>query len=211
MAQEKIRGCGFRTVGSSYICGTGLSYPCDNLPLPLKPCSCCGYQIPFTRSWVWVHKQFLKPHGKYSGDETIQEGCSCLPTCPICRPWENIDYKFIVMWASTQFYTPNSFIKESQEMGVSLKIGFVPKDLKFNETWVLLAYKKYPFQRDIPNSNLKSEPILKPAIFYAFRPQRVEKLIWASEATPEKIREMEEQGFTPIIIKDGDKDHMPKR
>lgn len=228
MAQEKIRGCGFRKVGGLYLVGSGLAYPCDNLPLELKPCECCGYTLPFTRGWVWVNKSFLKEHrtllsmseakelrylkslGALEAErifgKTESRLCKCPPSCPVCHPRQNIKERFMLMWVGRQ-YTPKSFIKEAHEMGVSKRIAFVPKELKLGETWVMLAYKKYPFQNDIPNSNLKSEPVYKPAIFYAFRPTRVEKLIWQSGATEEKLKEMEEQGLTPVIIKDGDKDH----
>ena len=49
------------------------------------------------------------------------------------------------------------------------------------------------------------------AIFYAFRPQRVEMLIWESEATSENLEKLKKRGITPIVVPDGDPDHDPKR
>jgi hypothetical protein len=34
------------------------------------------------------------------------------------------------MWVGSQYYTPESFIKEAQTMGVSKRIAKIPKDLK---------------------------------------------------------------------------------
>jgi len=126
----------------------------------------------------------------------------------LCTPEQyNLD-KYGLMWVGSQYYTPESFIKEAQTMGVSKRIAKIPKDLKLGETWVLLAHPKVPFNSSIENTPLKSEPAYKKAIFYAFIPQRIEMLIWKSEATTEKIRKLEEQGITPIIVDDSDPENV---
>ncbi|GAI78518.1 unnamed protein product, partial [marine sediment metagenome] len=38
--------------------------------------------------------------------------------------------------------SPEHFVKEALEMGVSKRIPFIPKELKLDETVVLLAHKK---------------------------------------------------------------------
>ena len=49
-----------------------------------------------------------------------------------------------------------------------------------------------------------------PGVFYAFRPQRIEKLIWQKDASEGNLEELERRGITPVIIPDGDLDHDPK-
>jgi len=44
-------------------------------------------------------------------------------------------------------------------------------------------------------------------IFCAFRPQRIEKLIRESDATPEELKKLEKRGITPIKVPDNDPDH----
>ena len=44
-------------------------------------------------------------------------------------------------------------------------------------------------------------------IFYAFKPQRIERIYWKSEDTPELREKLGKQGITPIFFTDGDKDH----
>jgi len=46
-------------------------------------------------------------------------------------------------------------------------------------------------------------------VFYAFKPQRVELLIWKSQAVPEYLEDLAKRNITPIIIPDGDVDHDP--
>jgi hypothetical protein len=207
MPIEPKRGCGYRKVGGLYLVGTGISVPCDMLPLEIKECECCGYEIPFTRAFLWLRRKYII-HYSSSHDKLK---CSCIRNyhkCPICTPEQyNLD-KYGLMWVGSQYYTPESFIKEAQTMGVSKRIAKIPKDLKLGETWVLLAHPKVPFNSSIQNTPLKSEPVYKKAIFYAFIPQRIEMLIWKSEATTEKIRKLEEQGITPIIVDDSDPENV---
>jgi hypothetical protein len=50
--------------------------------------------------------------------------------------------------------------------------------------------------------------IYKTGVFCGFIPQAIEQLIWESEATKERLAELEKRGITPVIVPDGDKDHM---
>jgi len=45
-------------------------------------------------------------------------------------------------------------------------------------------------------------------IFAAFIPQRVEKLLWEHQATIDELEKLEKHGITPVIIKNGDIDHI---
>jgi len=175
---ERRRGCGYRKIGKLYLVGSGLSRECDNLPYPIVECECCGWKPKFTRNFMWINKNYIKPH----------EDCSCDPRCPICHPESNDLTKYGLMWVGKRYYTPQSFIREALEMGVSKAIPLIPKGLVLGKTWVLLAHKECEF-----------EDGKREGIFYAFIPQRIEMLVW--EDTPEeKIKELEEKGITVIRV-----------
>jgi len=187
MAVEQERGCGFRKVGGLYLCGEGFHMPCDRLPYELTVCPTCGEGVKFTRGFRWLNWH------EYAGQHRL---CNDNPSCPVCYP-EPIPYG--LLWVGEEFYTPASFIAEAARMGVSKRIPAVPRNLKLGESWVLLAHPK-ACQTDEP----------APGVFYAFKPQRVEMLIWESEATPEYLAELEKRKVTPVIIPDGDPDHDPR-
>ena len=96
-------------------------------------------------------------------------------------------------------------------MGVSKRIAEIPKGLVLGKTWVLLAHPKVPFWEKAPQKTLDPKlpnvRVEKPAIFYAFRPQRVEFLLWEKEATREKIEQLKAKGITPIIVPNEMKEH----
>lgn len=206
-AVEPKRGCGYRKVEGLYLVGTGLSAPCDMIPLELKPCISCGFQIPFSRGFLWLNKRWIE---YYARDHHIAINCKCTPSCPICYPGHNGLHRYGVMWVGQRGYTPKSFIREAQSMAVCKRISQIPKGLLFGKTWVLLAHKKVSFQKTVA-AEFKSEPVHKPAIFYAFVPQRVEKLIWESKATGKTLIELKEQGITPVIVPDHAKAHAERR
>lgn len=197
MPIEPERGCGYRVVGKLYLVGDGFPMICDALPFPLEECDCCGYVPTFMRGFSWLKKSYIGEH-----DKTF---CKCkVPACPICRPKANkLDY-YGLMWVGERYYTPKDFISEAISLGVSKAINKIPKDLVMGETWILLAHRKC----FAPNEEiLTRENLVRPGIFYAFIPSRYEMLIWESEATEEKIAELESKGITPIIVPDNDKAH----
>jgi hypothetical protein len=210
MAIEKIRGCGYRKVGAIYIVGTGISLPCDRLPYNLTVCPVCGQGIKFSMGFTW-----LQPDRYFQGKHTDCKD-QFPDVCPLCNP-KLMGEKAGLLWVGGAFYTPKSFVEEAERMGVSKRIGYIPRDLKLGETWVLLAHKKAGIEKVPVENNKRQTEIVKyktkkcPAIFYAFKPQRVEMLVWESELTDEKKEELEKRGITPIPVPDNDPDHNPKR
>jgi len=102
-------------------------------------------------------------------------------------------------------------------MGICKAIKQIPKGLVLGQTWVLIAhpraiidrshpeYKKaheYWVSRGIDEGEKEPQPPSYPGVFYAFIPVRVEMLIYQSQATPERIAELEVKGITPIIVPD---------
>lgn len=208
MAVEKERGCGYRTVGSMYLVGAGRGRPCDLMPLELRPCSRCGYEPKFNRGFTWLQKGYIEALAYEHKDflKLFDKTCECPADCPICFPEHNPLEKYGLMWVGEKHYTPDSFASEAAEMGVSKKIPMVPKDLTL-QTWILLAHPRVTF----PTAHNDNGYAQKAGIFYAFKPVRIEKLIWKSQATKETLQKLEKRNITPVIIPDGDEDHAPKR
>jgi hypothetical protein len=46
----------------------------------------------------------------------------------------------LLLWIGRGHYSPDAFLKESRELGVSRRIAALPKGLVLGETWVLLAH-----------------------------------------------------------------------
>jgi len=177
MPIEPKRGCGYRKVGGLYLVGSGIALPCDGLPLELKKCHVCGFEVPFTRGFMWLRKAYVAYHSKKKHENEYEGKCTCYSACPICHPEANDLKEYGLMWVGESFYkTP--------------------------------AHRKVPFYKK-NFGPLNTEPEYKPAIFYAFKPTRIEKLIWESEATEENLKKLEEQGITPVIVPDGDEAHSP--
>jgi len=193
MSVEAARGCGYRKVGGLYLVGGGASMQCDRLPFEIVNCPTCGSGLKFSRGFTWLDWD------KYAGLHTV--ACACPNTCAICVPETGL---YGLLWVGERYYSPENFVKEAIQMGISRRIAAIPKGLKLGETWILFAHKHV-----IPFKNEKNEDDFKPAVFYAFRPTGLELLVWESEATPERLAELEKRKITPVIIPDGDKDHDP--
>lgn len=197
MAIETRRGCGFRKVGALYLCGSGITISCDRLPFPIEYCPVCGSGIKFTQGFTWIDwLEFAGIHDSCKDKHLM---------CSVCVP--NIHPQpYGLMWVGEAYYSPEHFIKEALEMGVSKRIAFIPKELKLGETVVLLAHKKAIGRFD-------EEAVWQdyPGIFYAFKPTTIEMPIWKSELTDEKVEELTKRGITPISIPDGDVDHSDEK
>ena len=130
------------------------------------------------------------------------------------------------MGVGEKYYkTPDDFMAEAHRLGISKRIPFIPKELELGKTIVYLAHPKACEVRE-PAVMQQAMAILEEAqtqrprmletatierrqgIFSAFIPQRVEKLIWETDATPEELDKLNKRGITPVIIKNGDADHV---
>lgn len=195
------------------MCGGGIWVECDRLPFPIGSCPVCGQGIHFARAFTEINPLALFREHYGCQDDFIP--------CKMCQPKSDLAY---IMMVGARYYTPASFIREAFEQGVSKRIPFMPKKLKLGETVIYLAHPKVQIPDDRPTGNeipekeaqfrlleaeRKGEKRL--AIFAAFTPQRVEKLIWDSEATPKELKDLEKRGITPVAIPDGDPDHQPKQ
>ena len=103
------------------------------------------------------------------------------------------------MWVGNQFYTPEGFIEEAMQFGISKRISAVPKNFKIGKTWVFLAHKLSG--RDTLNRKV-------PAIFYVFKPTRIEKIVSETQYKDDvEMNKLRAKGIIPVIVDDEDYDH----
>lgn len=218
-SSEPKRSCGFRQVGKLYLIGEGIKHICPSLPLPLEPCEICGYAPAQYRDFTWVPKAYFK-----ALKLKHPTGEPCNPNCPICYPeGSNTQEKYGLMWVGQKYYTPEDFIAEDQKMGISKAIKQKPKGLILGESWVLLAHPQAIAGHEDPrfqeafgrwmNEGQKGkepQPPNTPGIFYAFKPTRLEVLVYKSQSTPKRIADLESKGITPVIVDDEHKAHTRK-
>ena len=215
-SSEPIRGCGFRQVGKLYLVGEGIEFSCPSLPLIFKPCDCCGYEPPQYRDFQWIAKAYIKHIRKPTG-------VACDPGCPVCYG-VNDQTEYGLMWVGRKYYTPEEFIAEDKTRGISKAIKQIPKGLVLGKTWVLIAHPKAIIDKSNPEYQKAYEywltrgvdkippdpepkPPSYPGVFFAFIPTRIEVLIYKSDATPDRLEELEVKGITPIIVPDRHKIH----
>ncbi|MBA7655510.1 hypothetical protein ES703_63414 [subsurface metagenome] len=214
MAVEELRGCGYRKVGGTYLCGEFTSSPCDRMPFPLTTCPVCGQGIKVGRAFTKIN-----PHQLWG----IHKDCKdYIRPCFLCDPQDEPAY--IMLVGAGNYKTPQEFVREAIAQGISKRIPFIPKELKLGKTVVYLAHPKACEMREsavlqqamaiVEEAKtkrprlLESEKVSKaPGIFCAFSPKRVEKLVWENELTDEKREQFEKRGITPVLIPNGDKDH----
>jgi len=233
MAVEAKRGCGYRVVGGIYLVSGPGGFSCGRLPVPLLPCPLCDHSPGFIRGIRrCVPKNFLhaahdctralSPQARDAAKEIgIAPACS---QCPFDRAFQADDGA--MMWVGDKFYTPQSFTEEAATLGPSKRISAVPKWFKLG-MWVFLAHEQViekpcpacaaltgtvPMLLVIENcEECGGAGIVKtPAIFYAFRPTRIEKVI--RKSTSEEVRkDLEERGYTLVEVPDGDRDHHSRK
>ena len=148
-----------------------------------------------------VQAEMKKHRAKNPSDFSVK--CSCPPMCPICYPENQPTASLGLMFVGKRFYTPRSFIKEAETLGVCKRIPDVPKWLILGETWVLLAHSEVPkvsLEKLRSNEMYMKEPEKMKAIFYAFKPQRIEMPVWKDQITNEEILMLENRGITPVLL-----------
>lgn len=134
MAVERRRGCGFRKIGGLYIVSGGRGYACDRLPYPLEICPTCGHGIKQTRGYTWIDVEAL-----VGG---LHPNCADDFACPLCMKPDAIG-RAGLLWIGEKFYkTPDDFIREAAEMGISRRISAIPRGFNVGRTWILLAHPK---------------------------------------------------------------------
>ena len=184
---EPKRGCGYRKLNALYIEGRGLTATCDRLPFNLLQCPTCGHGIKFTRGITFIN------WSKYAGQH---KNCKESHPCPICKPKPD---SYALMFVGKSFYTPDSFIQEAIKHGVSKRIGNIPHSINLCDTWVLLAHTEAGTEHTSTDLNSYKDTD-KPAIFYAFKPKRIVKMITPKQSQDTKLlNKLSKRGITPLV------------
>jgi hypothetical protein len=172
-----------------YLMGGKLGIPCCKMPIPLKVCRTCGCGIKQTRGWTWVDPR-----------PWLQEVCvTPFMGCAAAEP-EGMGDRVGLLWIGTAFYkTPEDFIREAGELGISRRITTIPRGFKLGESWVFLAHPKV--FRD-------TEGEWSPGIFRIFKPTAIEKIVTKTQSEDaDEMEALAERGITPVIVPDDDPDH----
>jgi hypothetical protein len=202
---EGKRGCGYRVAGGLYLVG---GYPGDNchrLPFELHACNTCGQGIKPSRSWTWIDAvELFSPacEGFFAGVESTH----CI-NCVVCNPFllapqrefkgeAPLNFgKSGLIWIGERFYaTPETFIEEANRMGVSRRVGAVPKGFVLGETWVFFAHRKALPDHDNPSVDSRH-----PGIFEAFKPTAIEYVVTGDETT-EELERIEDRGISLVAV-----------
>lgn len=195
MAVETKRGCGYRKIGGLYLVGDGLALECRHLPVDLGACHSCAHSPRFSRNVQRAVPQELFYN---------LNGAKCESFCPITElAAQKTEPVIGLAWVGEKFYTPASFTQEALELGVSKRVPVVPSWVKLGETWIFLAHPQGYFRYAPDNQKITS-----PGIFYAFCPQRIEKIV-IDQTPEEELAKLREKGITPVVVPHDDPDHQP--
>jgi hypothetical protein len=201
---ESRRGCGFRKPGGIYLIGPPEGRPCCKLPFPLTVCPTCGSGIHVSRSWTWVDADKL--FDIIDDDHNHLSGCLQPPEIRLFNPCPLASHigKAGLLWIGEAYYkTPEGFLLEARNMGISRRIPAVPKGFKLGETWVLLAHRKGIQKEEPIDSGLLggtgTQVSWTPAIFSIFKPTAMEYVIKGGE-TEEELERLVKRGLTPVEI-----------
>lgn len=205
---ESERGCGWRQVGGVYLVCDGFGYVCDALPLPLDPCHCCGFEVGHARSMQPIRANYL---ASLMIDHHCKEDHDLCPLCYFGQPYQdavamtpeerdkcgvpNPPDVFYLMFVSKGFYTPESFMQESEKQGISKRVAAnsLPAGFQIGKDWVFLAHGETLFMVD-------GAKVRKTGIFYAFKPTRLELLLW-DDTSEELINDYKLAGYTVVLLK----------
>lgn len=221
---EQERGCGWRQIGGVYLVAeSGMHVGCDSLPTELKPCPCCEYDVDQRRSVVPYHAGYL---AAMLAGHKCKDPYPC-PLCYFAEKYhaakkrnaerivrnatrtdgffEGLEYvpkHFFLMWVSKDFYSTTSFVMEAKSQGISKRVAAnsLPNEFVMGRDWIFLAHGETPFYpKDSTGQYEFDKPMLKKGIFYAFKPKRLELVLWKGTAD-DVIQQYEEAGYFVVLL-----------
>jgi hypothetical protein len=189
---ERARGCGYRKPGGLYLVGPQQWIPCCKLPFELSVCPVCNQGIHPGRGWEWIDFQIFRASSTcaedYGPSELIKRDCSV---------WSNRG-KLGLLWIGERFYPSAAhFAQEARVMGISKRLGQIPRDLVIGETWVALAHRKAIV--DYSNGMTADTIGYKPGIFSLFIPTAIEYILTGKE-TEEQLDQLEKRGLKLVRV-----------
>lgn len=186
VSHEKKRGCGFRKGGGFYLVTDPAKWrQCENVPMELKVCPCCGQGFKYSRAFSWINPAKILELREYLEKDPLPLDCE-RDQHKIC-PFN--EEKAGLIWVGKSFYDCKAFVEEARTMGISRRIKSVPRGFKVGETWIFLAHLKA----------YMGGGEWRPGIFLAFRPQRIEYVLKGDE-DEKKLQKMQDQGITLVKV-----------
>lgn len=211
---EPARECGLRQLGKLYLIGGKAGEPCDRLPLTLQECGGCGHIPTFHRGYQKINMDVV-----FGGKHKECVDKEHLKRCPICNPKgkefnEDPEVKHLLMYVGKKFYSPEKFIEEAKQYGISKAISSIPEGLVLGKSWIFLAFPELSIETagyTLVKEQIKY--IKKDAIFHGFIALRLEVLITEEQNCNEDfVKALSEKGITPVVVPEKYKDfHKPKR
>lgn len=190
ISHEAARECGFRKPSKDgvgiYLRGFGKAEDCERLPFPLTVCPCCGGGYKPTRGFTWINPMILfdpytEPKCLGFWDDGLaagfhQEKYHDHEACWICNP-ELLGSRAGMIWIGEQHYSsPQSFMREAAQMGISRKIAAVPLHFEIDEHAIFLAHRKCT----------EVDGKWQAGVFMAFRPSHIDLVIDDPDRVPDK-------------------------
>lgn len=191
---EEERGCGYRKVGGIYLVGELTDDNCCILPHPTPVCPTCQAGIKPARGWTWTHAGSLLQDATPSCSQKED----LYHPCPAIRMRFGTIESAGVIWVGETFYAaPEIFLREARAMGISRKIGAVPRGFEVGRTWVLLAHR-----HAVPQQLEIGKPALfDPGIFAIYCPTAIEVVVDERTAmNDEALDAYRKRGLTPVIV-----------
>lgn len=217
MAVERVRGCGFRKLGGIYlVADEGVWLSCERFPIPLRACPTCDCRVNFARSFQWITHEMLLAYAKPCAQ--VDDHC---PMCPLCSPSllknDRPSKKSGLIWIGKQHYSPESFLLEANNLGVSRRVSAIPKGLVIGKTRVFVAHKQgLNNQATMFDGAPEREDgdMVEPAVIASFVPRRIELMVddtgkMEDEEWVQKL--VEKKGVTLVRLPADDPDHRPVR
>lgn len=209
MAIEPRRACNFRKIGAYYLVGPALTATCDRIPLAIPTCSTCGETLRPNRGYAIIKPNLLWGlHGGALGCPDRNRSV----IDPVCTPPD----RAYLMWVGERYYTPESFLEEARQLGVSKRIRTPPKGFVPNLHWVFLAHRKA-----IPNAGATAVQAAlplglpeveasqwKPGVFCVFMPTAIELIVSQEQANnPVFMLALNNENVRPVVVPTDDLDH----
>lgn len=206
---EAARGCGYRVPGGLYLVAGELTEPCPRLPLPLDRCPHCGQGIGPARGWTWITPSVLFPAQEHG---TVEHNAHC----PLGRPTaarlveaglEPLSYhrtgeRAGLIWVGEKFYsTPDAFMDEAAQMGVSRRIKAVPMGFEIGKDWVYLGHRKAINAVEVTGDpeDPDARDTFYPGVITLFKPTAIEYVVKGTE-TQDELDALEKRGISLVKV-----------
>ena len=181
-----IRGCGVRKTGGLYIFCGGEQMDCYRFPMPLpEACPCCGEELRQLRS-----VRIIDPSKLWGNCTDMTHPCHKFK-CFGCFPPD----KAGLMWVGKEYYTPEQFIMEAGQYGVSKRVRVIPNNLKVGDKLFLVHNEAFPAKNEdgTPRGS-------RVGVFFATTITEFHKILSEKQSNDlEYINDLIKRGITPVL------------